>query len=73
MATVGRGVEDTSEAVQRTFGGIRPVLHIPFGPKPNQVVEHAELRVLVRRMLETGVDGIVVLGLGSGGVDDPRN
>jgi 2-keto-3-deoxy-L-arabinonate dehydratase len=47
------------------FAGIRPVLHLPFGPGPSQGVIGAELRALVQRMLAAGVDGLVALGLAS--------
>jgi 2-keto-3-deoxy-L-arabinonate dehydratase len=48
-----------------TFDGVRPVLHVPFGPGPDEKVLHPELRALVRAMLEANVRGLVVLGLAS--------
>jgi dihydrodipicolinate synthase/N-acetylneuraminate lyase len=47
------------------FEGIRPVLQLPLGAEPEQPVVHGELRGLVERMVAAGVDGLVVLGLGS--------
>ena len=47
------------------FAGIRPVLHMPFGPAVEQPIVHAELRGLVEAMLAAGVAGLVVLGLAS--------
>ncbi len=49
----------------RRFDGVRPVLHVPFGPAPDQPVRLAELGGLADRMLDHGVDGLVVLGLAS--------
>ncbi len=48
-----------------TFGGIRPVLHLPFGDGVEQPIVHAELRALAEAMIAAGVDGLVVLGLAS--------
>jgi 2-keto-3-deoxy-L-arabinonate dehydratase len=48
-----------------TFDGVRPVLHVPFGPGPDEPVQHPELRALVRAMLDADVRGLVVLGLAS--------
>jgi 2-keto-3-deoxy-L-arabinonate dehydratase len=47
------------------FGGVRPVLHLPFGAGAEQPVIDGELRALVAVMLASGVDGLVVLGLAS--------
>jgi 4-hydroxy-tetrahydrodipicolinate synthase len=47
------------------FAGVRPVLHLPFGPGWEQPVVHAQLRSLVEAMLAAGVDGLVALGLAS--------
>lgn len=47
------------------FDGVRPVLHVPFGPGPDQPVQLSELGALADRMLEHGVDGLVILGLAS--------
>lgn len=48
-----------------TFSGIRPVLHTPFGPGPDEPVLEAEVRGLARAMADAGVSGVVVLGLAS--------
>ncbi len=47
------------------FEGIRPVLHLPFGPEPDQPINHDQLGALVADQLSLGVDGLVVLGLAS--------
>jgi 2-keto-3-deoxy-L-arabinonate dehydratase len=47
------------------FAGIRPVLHVPFRPDDGRSVAWSELETLAQRMLEAGVDGLVVLGLAS--------
>jgi 2-keto-3-deoxy-L-arabinonate dehydratase len=47
------------------FEGVRPVLHLPFGPGPGQPILHDELAQLVRAMIAAGVDGLVILGLAS--------
>ena len=47
------------------FGGVRPVLHLPFGPGPGQPIVHDELAGLAEAMIAAGVDGLVVLGLAS--------
>lgn len=55
----------SSDAQHDRFAGIRPVLHLPFGPGAAQAVVESELRALVARMVDAGVDGLVVLGLAS--------
>ena len=54
-----------TETQRVAFGGVRPVLHLPFGPGNEQPVLAAELRALVEAMLAAGVNGLVVLGLAS--------
>jgi len=63
VATSGK--EDGMTHTPGSFGGIRPVLHLPFGSGSMQPIVHAELRALVETMLSAGVDGLVVLGLAS--------
>jgi 4-hydroxy-tetrahydrodipicolinate synthase len=48
-----------------TFEGIRPVLHVAFEEAPDESIRFGDLDHLVDRMLASGVDGIVVLGLAS--------
>lgn len=48
-----------------SFGGVAPVLHVPFGGDPDQSVLHEALARLVERLVAMGVDGLVVLGLAS--------
>jgi 2-keto-3-deoxy-L-arabinonate dehydratase len=48
-----------------TFEGVRPVLHVPFADAPGQPIIEHELAALAERMLEQGVDGLVVPGLAS--------
>ncbi|HET9520715.1 MAG TPA: dihydrodipicolinate synthase family protein [Candidatus Limnocylindrales bacterium] len=47
------------------FDGIRPVLHLPFAPGPDQPIVHDELRALVDDQIRLGVRGLVALGLAS--------
>lgn len=47
------------------FAGIRPVLHMPFRADAARSIAWSELEGLARAMLDTGVDGLVVLGLAS--------
>jgi 4-hydroxy-tetrahydrodipicolinate synthase len=47
------------------FGGVRPVLHLPFGEGVEQPIIDAELALEARTMIAEGVDGLVVLGLAS--------
>lgn len=47
------------------FDGIRPVLHLPFGPGPDQPIAHDRLGVLVDDQIRLGVRGLVALGLAS--------
>ena len=63
VATSGR--EDGMTHTPGRFGGIRPVLHLPFASGSMQPIVHDELRALVEAMLSAGVDGLVVLGLAS--------
>lgn len=48
-----------------TFEGIRPVLHLAFEKTPDELIRFGDLDRLVDRMLASGVDGLVVLGLAS--------
>jgi 4-hydroxy-tetrahydrodipicolinate synthase len=48
-----------------TFEGIRPVLHLPFDGSHEQRIVDAEFTALADRMIDAGVDGLVVLGLAS--------
>lgn len=55
----------TGTPPQRVFGGIQPVLHMPFEDTLRQAIIEGELAALVERMTRSGVDGLVVLGLAS--------
>lgn len=46
-----------------TFEGIRPVLHLAFEKTPDEPIRFGDLDRLVDRMLASGVEGLVVLGL----------
>ncbi len=48
-----------------TFEGVRPVLHVPFGQPPGQLIIETELSALAECMLDEGADGLVVPGLAS--------
>lgn len=48
-----------------TFDGVRPVLHLAFDDAPGEPIRYGDLDRLVARMLTSGVDGLVVLGLAS--------
>jgi len=48
-----------------TFEGIRPVLHLAFEKTPDELIRFGDLDRLVDRILASGVDGPVVLGLAS--------
>lgn len=61
MTDDGRGLRSG----QGRFDGVRPVLHLPFGPGPDQPIAHDQLRVLVDDQVRLGVRGLVVLGLAS--------
>jgi 4-hydroxy-tetrahydrodipicolinate synthase len=54
-----------NEAPGPRFGGIRPVLHMPFRSDAARSIAWPELEGLAATMLEAGVDGLVVLGLAS--------
>src|SRR5213592_3923104 len=45
------------------FGGIRPIVHVPFGDDGD--VDLDAIAALVERMIGFGVDGLVVNGLAS--------
>lgn len=47
------------------FSGVRPVLHMPFEADAARSIAWTELEALAKRMVEAGVDGLVVLGLAS--------
>jgi 4-hydroxy-tetrahydrodipicolinate synthase len=47
------------------FGGVRPVLHVPFDSADDQRIVHAELASLVEHVVRARVHGVVVLGLAS--------
>ena len=47
------------------FGGVRPVLHIPFADTPEQPILEDEFANLARHMLDLGVDGLAVPQLAS--------
>ncbi len=48
-----------------TFDGVRPVLHLAFDDALGEAIRYGDLDRLVARMLASGVDGLVVLGLAS--------
>lgn len=48
-----------------TFEGIRPVLHLAFEKTPDELIRFGDLDRLIDRILASGVDGLVVLGLAS--------
>jgi 4-hydroxy-tetrahydrodipicolinate synthase len=47
------------------FGGIRPVLHMPFRADATRSIAWEELEILARTLIDVGVDGLVILGLAS--------
>jgi 4-hydroxy-tetrahydrodipicolinate synthase len=47
------------------FSGVRPVLHMPFEADAARSIAWSELDTLALRMIDAGVDGLVVLGLAS--------
>jgi len=57
--------QPAAEPAATRFGGIRPVLHMPFDRDDGRAIAWSELESLARRMLDAGVDGLVVLGLAS--------
>lgn len=48
-----------------SFGGVRPVLHVPFREDPEQSIDHERLAALVHDQVDHGVAGLVALGLAS--------
>ena len=58
-------VDGRSTVSPHRFGGVRPVLHMPFGDSSDRPILWSELEALAERMLAADVDGLVVLGLAS--------